>query len=239
MSPRRTAVKTVIEQKIQDSRLPVEFICQKIGVNVRTMFFYRTGKIAAPYEVLVRLANFLTERGTPCTVEELKEPGQEYRGPGRPKKPQDMREPARPLYALPGVTLTEIGAVELPVWQYIAAGPASDESLVQEDRMMLVPEEYAGCKLLRVSGESMTGRGIHPGDVLAVDESASPRNGNVVIAEFEDGSSTVGTLRIQGRKRWLEKASAKHKDIPIKGPVRLRVVRTSFQETDLSRVTRP
>ena len=49
---------------------------------------------------------------------------------------------------------------------------------------------------LRAEGESMTGVGIFPGDLLVVDKSLTPRHGDVVIALL-DGGFTVKTLQLK------------------------------------------
>lgn len=46
---------------------------------------------------------------------------------------------------------------------------------------------------VRVSGHSMTGAGIHSGDLLVVDRSLEPKNGNVIVAAL-DGDLTVKRL---------------------------------------------
>ena len=48
---------------------------------------------------------------------------------------------------------------------------------------------------LRAEGESMTGVGIFPGDVLVVDKSLTARHGDVVIALL-DGGFTVKILQL-------------------------------------------
>lgn len=54
---------------------------------------------------------------------------------------------------------------------------------------------------LRVSGDSMTGAGIYPGDILIVDRSLPPADGRIVIAVV-DGELTVKRLhRRRGRIR--------------------------------------
>ena len=55
---------------------------------------------------------------------------------------------------------------------------------------------------LRAEGESMTGVGIFPGDLLVVDKSLTPRHGDVVIALL-DGGFTVKTLQLKPRLRLL------------------------------------
>lgn len=56
--------------------------------------------------------------------------------------------------------------------------------------------------LLRAEGDSMTGVGIFPGDLLVVDKSLTPRQGDVVIALL-DGGFTVKTLQLTPRVRLL------------------------------------
>lgn len=51
--------------------------------------------------------------------------------------------------------------------------------------------------IVRVEGESMTGAGIFPGDLLVVDRSVEPRDGHVVIAALQ-GELTV--KRLKGRE---------------------------------------
>lgn len=56
--------------------------------------------------------------------------------------------------------------------------------------------------LVRAQGESMTGAGIHDGDLLVVDRSLEPRTGSVVIAVV-DGELTVKRLKLEGGGAWL------------------------------------
>ncbi len=48
---------------------------------------------------------------------------------------------------------------------------------------------------VRVSGDSMIAAGIHDGDILIVDRSLEPQDGNIVIAYLE-GELTVKRIRI-------------------------------------------
>lgn len=53
--------------------------------------------------------------------------------------------------------------------------------------------------LVRVSGESMTGRGLYPGDIAVVDKAREPKSGCVVVACL-NGDFTLKTyLRQRGR----------------------------------------
>lgn len=47
---------------------------------------------------------------------------------------------------------------------------------------------------VKVDGTSMTGRGIFPGDLLVVDRSLMPANGDVIVASV-NGEFTVKTFR--------------------------------------------
>lgn len=51
--------------------------------------------------------------------------------------------------------------------------------------------------IVRVSGESMRGANIRPGDLLFVDRGANPKSGDIVIADV-NGMKTVKRLRING-----------------------------------------
>ena len=63
---------------------------------------------------------------------------------------------------------------------------------------------------VRVSGESMLGAGIHPGDLLIVDRSIEPRDGKIVIAVVND-ELLVKRLRLEGTQPYLV---AEHPDYP-------------------------
>jgi repressor LexA len=66
--------------------------------------------------------------------------------------------------------------------------------------------------MLKVSGDSMADAGIIEGDMVLADRSASPRPGDIVIAEV-DAEWTMKYLRRTGQKMWLEPANKKYKPI--------------------------
>lgn len=75
----------------------------------------------------------------------------------------------------------------------VAAGfpsPADDYVEGHLDLHELTGAGSPSCYFLRVTGESMTGAGIHDGDVLVVDRAATPASGAVVVASV-DGELTV------------------------------------------------
>jgi DNA polymerase V len=57
--------------------------------------------------------------------------------------------------------------------------------------------------IVRVSGDSMCGAGIHNGDLLIVDRSLEPRAGNIVIAVVH-GDMTVKRLKRYAGQWWLK-----------------------------------
>ena len=67
---------------------------------------------------------------------------------------------------------------------------------------------------LRVSGDSMTGAGIHDGDLLVVDRSLDPRPGRVVVAVLDGGFTLKRLMRHQGRLR-LEAANPSYPPLDL------------------------
>ncbi|MGU5528655.1 translesion error-prone DNA polymerase V autoproteolytic subunit [Aeromonas caviae] len=80
--------------------------------------------------------------------------------------------------------------------------PASDYLEEKLDLNTHCVSHPAATFYLRAEGESMTGVGIFPGDLLVVDKSLTPRHGDVVIALL-DGGFTVKTLHLKPRLRLL------------------------------------
>jgi len=79
----------------------------------------------------------------------------------------------------------------------VAAGfpsPADDHLEGKLDLHELMVKRPAATFFCRADGESMTGAGIHSGDLLVVDRSVQPHDGDVVVATI-DGGLTVKTLR--------------------------------------------
>ena len=78
----------------------------------------------------------------------------------------------------------------------VAGFPSPAEQYLEPalDLNELLVKRPAATHFVRVQGDSMIGRGIHDGDLLVVDRSLDPRDGDVVIAAV-DGDFTVKTLR--------------------------------------------
>ena len=68
--------------------------------------------------------------------------------------------------------------------------------------------------ILRVKGDSMLDAGIHPGDMVIVERTNRPRDGEIVIAEV-DGEWTMKYFRQQGSRVWLESANAAYLSVPL------------------------
>ncbi|MFA6376760.1 MAG: transcriptional repressor LexA [Candidatus Paceibacterota bacterium] len=66
--------------------------------------------------------------------------------------------------------------------------------------------------MLKVSGDSMVDAGIMEGDMVLADRSATPRAGDIVIAEI-DSEWTMKYLRKTGGQMWLQAANKKYKPI--------------------------
>nr|WP_052348247.1 translesion error-prone DNA polymerase V autoproteolytic subunit [Imhoffiella purpurea] len=87
----------------------------------------------------------------------------------------------------------------------IAAGfpsPADDDIEASVDLNEHLVQHPAATFFVRVQGESMTGAGIHHGDLLVVDRALEPKSGAIVVAVV-DGELTVKRLHIEGERVWL------------------------------------
>lgn len=68
--------------------------------------------------------------------------------------------------------------------------------------------------LVRVSGESMTGRGLFPGDVAVVSKATPPRNGCIVVACI-NGDFTMKTYQRRGNRVKLKAENPAFHDIDV------------------------
>ncbi|MEC4675308.1 MAG: transcriptional repressor LexA, partial [Nitrospirota bacterium] len=80
--------------------------------------------------------------------------------------------------------------------------------------------------LLKVSGDSMSGAGILPGDMVIVDKGQTPRSGDIVIAEV-DGEWTMKYLKKRGDDVTLIPANPKYRPIKPKKELRIAGVVTA------------
>jgi repressor LexA len=80
--------------------------------------------------------------------------------------------------------------------------------------------------LLKVSGDSMSGAGILPGDMVIVDKGQTPRSGDIVIAEV-DGQWTMKYLKKRGDSVTLIPANPAYKPIKPKNELKIAGVVTA------------
>lgn len=108
--------------------------------------------------------------------------------------------------SVPGKAVAEeldAHANQVPVIGSVAAGsPILAQECIEDyltfDTEGLEGEHFA----LRVRGESMLNAGILPDDLVVVHRQQDARNGEIVVALFEE-EATVKTLSRQGGKTWL------------------------------------
>jgi repressor LexA len=74
--------------------------------------------------------------------------------------------------------------------------------------------------LLKVSGDSMSGAGILPDDMVLVDKGQTPKNGDIVIAEV-DGEWTMKYFRKRGDSVTLLPANPKYQPIKPKRELKI------------------
>jgi len=79
------------------------------------------------------------------------------------------------------------------------------------------------CFALRVKGDSMTGDGIHDGDIVVVRPRQTARNGDIVVAILDDEATVKRFYKEKSRVR-LQPANSKYKpifgrDVEIRGQV--------------------
>lgn len=66
----------------------------------------------------------------------------------------------------------------------------------------------------RVKGDSMIDAGIHDGDILIIDKSLEPKNGDMAVC-FIDGDFTIKYIRIEKNVIWLQPANEQYQPIKV------------------------
>ena len=81
----------------------------------------------------------------------------------------------------------------------VAGCPSPAEQYLEPplDLNALLVKRPAATYFVRVEGDSMINAGINPGDLLVVDRSLTPVDGDIIIASV-DGEFTVKRLRVEG-----------------------------------------
>lgn len=98
--------------------------------------------------------------------------------------------------------------------------PAEEELLdtISLDRWLIT--NPASTFMLKVTGDSMIEAGILPGDMVLVDRSLTPKNGDIVIAQV-DGQWTMKYFSKRGKEITLIPANKKYKPIKPKSELNI------------------
>lgn len=96
---------------------------------------------------------------------------------------------------------------------------AGEPMLLPEDliRYITVDREFVPGEdafFLKVTGNSMIGRGIHDGDMVLVHPATTPKDGDVIVARL-GAEATLKTLRHRGSEVVLESANPADADITV------------------------
>jgi len=112
----------------------------------------------------------------------------------------------RPALRLPLASETVAAGFPSPADDYIDVGIDLNEALIRHPSSTF---------FLRVSGDSMTGAGIHHGDLLVVDRSLEPRPPRIVVAVL-DGAFTLKRLARQRGQLLLEAANPAYPPLELR-----------------------
>lgn len=100
--------------------------------------------------------------------------------------------------------------------------PAADDAESGLDLNAHLIRRPAATFFVRVAGDSMTGAGVHDGDLAIVDRSIEPRPGHVVVAVL-DGELALKRLARRGGRTFLDSAHPAYPPIEIGDGAELRV----------------
>lgn len=107
---------------------------------------------------------------------------------------------------------------QLPVFlERVPAGfpsPAGDYMEGKLDLNQYLVKHPAATFFVRVTGDSMIEKGIHSGDILIVDRSLDPKDGNIVIAVV-DSEPTVKQLEKRNGKLRLLPANKNYEPVEV------------------------
>ncbi len=104
--------------------------------------------------------------------------------------------------------------------------PAEEELVDTLSLDELLIQNREATFLLKVSGDSMSGAGILPGDMVIVDKGQTPKSGDIVIAEV-DGQWTMKYLRKRKDDVTLLPANPRYKPIKPKSELKIAGVVTA------------
>ena len=113
--------------------------------------------------------------------------------------------------------------IGVPLAGNVSAGfpsPAEEElrDVISFDQYLITNQSKSF--ILKVDGDSMTGAGIMPGDLVLVERGREPKTGDIVIAEV-DSSWTMKYFLKRGKEIYLEAANPKYPRIKPQSELRL------------------
>ena len=126
--------------------------------------------------------------------------------------------------ALPGTSLSNGDAVQVPLYGRIAAGTPI-EALRDHSNLIEVPAAMLGAGeyyALEVAGDSMIEAGIVDGDTVLIQRCDAAENGAIVVALVDNNEVTLKRLRRRGDSIALEPANKSY-ETRIFGPDRVHV----------------
>ncbi len=116
--------------------------------------------------------------------------------------------------------------MQIPLFiEHVPAGfpsPADDHIESQLDLNTHLIRHPAATFFVRVAGDSMTGAGIHSGDILIVDRSLEPTDKKVVIA-IVNGEITVKRLRKRKGRLLLVPENDNYQPVPLEDGAELEI----------------
>lgn len=106
---------------------------------------------------------------------------------------------------------------KVPLVEGIRAGfpsPAEDYVEPTLDLNRYVIKNPASTFYARITGDSMVGDDIHDGDIVVIDKSLEPGDGNIAVC-FIDGEFTLKRIKVEKERLLLMPANPKFKPIEI------------------------
>lgn len=94
--------------------------------------------------------------------------------------------------------------------------PADDHLDTDLDLHQHVVKHPAATYFVRAEGDSMTGDGIHHGDLLVVDRSLEALPGRIIVIAV-DGDLTVKRLEMVGQRPYLRASNPAYRPMPLAG----------------------